>query len=131
MTEVRKFVDRRTKEEVDNGLATQILYWYDSDEKGRRRTNAIAITNDRKLVVASSTCSKKDNFEKSKGRMIARKRLLGRAKENCWTLPVGIGKVDFPTRAAAAYKTISNDERGHKRAYNAGKIFEAYALSQG
>jgi len=139
------FVDRRTEQEQEEGFATQILFWYDTDKKKRRRVNGIAITTDGNLVVARSTCSKKDQFVKVHGRMIVTKRIFGRAKTHCWELmpyyvtEAGVATTSTPfssegfdiNRMAEACATVyaerfPNDDKGHKRAFNAGKIFTNY-----
>lgn len=127
------FVDRRTDDERDNGLATQILYWYDLDKKNRRRINGVAVDAEGNLAVARSTCSKKDHFIKAHGRMIVARRLLGGAQRHAWTLRVDIAPEQFgdadamATACAAAYgEMFPGDEKGHKRAYNAGKVFARY-----
>lgn len=125
MTEVKKFVDRRNAEEIAGDLATPVLFWYDTEDKGRRRVNCLAVTNGGFLVVAESVCSRKDQFVKAKGRLIASKRLLGRAQEYCWTMiPPKSNVSDMAAACAMAYRTLCPDnERGAKRAYNAGMIF--------
>lgn len=127
------FVDRRTDEEMNEGLATPILYWYDNDKKGRTRTNGVAISTEGRLLIARSTCSKKDQFIKSKGRMIVAKRMFGNAKTHCWELIVEgaddvIPNIDtFPTLVATVFdETFANDEAGRKRAYNAARVFVRY-----
>lgn len=132
MTEV-SFVDRRTDEQRDNGLATQVLFWYDEEGRGRkrrRRTNGIAITTDGTLLVSRATCSRKDQFIKSKGRLVVEKRILGRAQRHCWRLAPVNGMT--PEGFAAAYEGFfPDDEMGVKRAYNVGKIFTAFSENQG
>lgn len=126
------FVDRRTDEQRDEGLATQILFWYDQDKKKRRRINGMAVTTEGHLVVARATCSKKDQFVKVHGRMIVAKRLFGRAKNHCSVLVIpgadGVMSNDkMAEMAARAYEEMfPKDDKGHKRAYNAGKIFTNY-----
>ena len=130
------FVDRRTSEQINRGLATQVLFWYDEEgkkKKRRRRTNGVAITTDGLLVVARATCSRKDQFVKAMGRLVVEKRILGRAKKHCWALTVDPAWEDkpmwdeFPSMAAAVYTELfPDDETGIKRAFNAGKIFVAY-----
>jgi len=124
MTETSNvFVDRRTEEERKNGFATQVLFWYDTDSKKRNRTNGIAVTVDGKLVVARSTCSRKDQFVRSLGRMKVNSRLFGRAQKHCWVLDVVAGD-DVPTNVANAYAAqFPNDEMGVKRAFNIGKVY--------
>lgn len=121
------FVDRRTPEQQAAELATQVLFWYDEEGKGRkrrRRTNGIAVTTDGSLVVARATCSRKDQFVKAHGRLVVESRILGRAQRHCWVLTVSDAT---PEAAAAAYtETFPEDETGIKRAYNAGKIFATY-----
>lgn len=128
MTEA-SFVDRRTDEQRKNRLATQVLFWYDEDfseidGQPRRRVNAIAIDTDGTLIVARATCSPVDQFVKAHGRMVAEKRLLGRAQKSCWLLaPAG----DGPEGYAAAYAGFfPGDEIGEKRAYNVGKIYASW-----
>ncbi len=135
MTEVKKFVDRRNAEEIAGGLATPILFWYDTEDKGRRRVNSLAVTTEGFLVVAQSVCSRKDQFVKAKGRLITSGRLLGRAQQHCWTVIPCVNNVgDMAAACAMAYRTIfPKNERGAKRAYNAGMIFvnRAQALRVG
>jgi hypothetical protein len=123
------FVDRRTEEEQNSSLATQVLYWYDLEGTGRkrrRRTNGMAVTTDGQLVVARATCSRKDQFEKKMGRLVVSKRICGRAQRHCWVLGVDPA-LDAPEGMAAAYRALfPADETGIKRAYNAGKIFATY-----
>lgn len=121
------FVDRRTAEQQAAELATQVLFWYDEEGKGRkrrRRTNGIAITTDGSLVVSRATCSRKDAFVKAKGRLVVESRILGRAQRHCWVLSVdGL----TPEAVADSYREMfPNDEIGIKRAFNVGKIFAAY-----
>tara|TARA_S200002703_G_scaffold142606_1_gene135121 strand:- start:1739 stop:2182 length:444 start_codon:yes stop_codon:yes gene_type:complete len=122
------FIDRRTSDQMTGELATQVLFWYDVEGKGRkarRRTNGIAIATDGTLVVSRATCSRKDQFIKANGRLVVEKRILGRAQNHCWVLTLNPG--ELPEQAAAAYaEQFPNDVMGHKRAYNAGKIFAAY-----
>ncbi len=126
------FVDRRTDEQRDEGLATQILFWYDKDKKKRRRINGMAVTTEGHLVVARASCSKKDQFIKAHGRMIVTKRLFGRAKSHCVVLVIhgadGARTNDeMAAMAARAYQEMfPKDDKGHKRAFNAGKIFTNY-----
>jgi hypothetical protein len=135
MTEVNKFVDRRTEEERRNGLATQILFWYDDDvnkswrdkngqKQFRRRTNGITVNAAGNLIVARSTCSRMDQFVRAMGRLKVASRIFGNAKNHCWTLVVDLTVADLPTAFAAVYAdTFPNDEMGAKRAYNIGKVF--------
>ena len=127
MTEVNKFVDRRTEEEKRNNLATQILFWYDDDragKKGRVRTNGITVSESGMLIVARSTCSRKDQFVRAMGRLKVTSRIFGNAKKHVWTLPVDITVADVPAAFAATYAaTFPNDEMGAKRAFNIGKVF--------
>lgn len=124
MTEVNKFVDRRSDEEKSNGLATQVLFWYDKDSKKRTRTNGVAVTAEGHLLVARSTCSRKDQFVRAMGRMKVRNRIFGRAQKHSWTLVPNLGAVDLPAEFAAAYAALfPTDEMGTKRAYNIGKVF--------
>lgn len=127
------FVDRRTEEQRDNGLATQILFWYDADKKNRRRINGIAVSSEGRLLVARSTCSKKDQFVKAHGRMIVERRMFGHAQNHFVDLLVDIDPANFAdadamaVACAAAYADeFPDDEKGHKRAYNAGKVFASY-----
>jgi len=124
MTEVNKFVDRRTEEEKRNGLATQVLFWYDKDSKKRTRTNGITVTAAGELLVARSTCSRKDQFVRAMGRMKVSHRIFGRAQKHCWTVAVDLTGADLPAAFAAAYESqFPKDEMGTKRAYNIGKVF--------
>lgn len=122
------FVDRRTSEQRIGELATQVLFWYDQEGKGRkrrRRTNGMAITTAGELIIARATCSRKDQFVKAMGRLVVEKRILGRAKRHCWVLTLEAG--ELPQMAAAAYaEMFPEDEKGFKRAFNAGKVFAAY-----
>jgi len=137
------FIDRRTSDQRAGELATQILFWYDEEGKGkswrdlnhaestegvkmkRRQVNGIAITTDGVLIVARATCSRKDQFVKAEGRMKVEKRILGRAQKHCWVLALDVG--EYPEMAASAYAEVfPGDERGVKRVFNAGKIFAAY-----
>jgi len=132
MTEASRnvFTDRRTPDQIGGELATQILFWYDEEGRGRkrrRRTNAIAIATDGTLVVSRASCSRKDNFVKANGRLVAEKRILGRAQKFCWILTLDVVDNDFAAAAASAYtEHFPDDDRGAKRAYNAGKIYAAY-----
>lgn len=136
MTEAStQFVDRRTDAEKAAGLLTQTLYWYDADAKGRRRTNAMAITQDGLLLVSRATCSKKDNFEKRKGRNMAGgrllnfERLMARGDDTVKAIKLD-GGPNQPEEAARLYLLLfPGDERGSKRAYNAGKIWVNYISS--
>ena len=130
MTEVNKFVDRRTEEEKRNGLATQILFWYDKDrpgKRGRTRTNGIAITAEGTLIVARSTCSRKDQFVRAMGRMKVSNRIFGRAQKHCWVSTFDLRAAsndEIPTLAARLYSELfPGDEMGMKRAFNIGKVF--------
>ena len=88
------FVDRRTEAQRLGELATQVLFWYDEEGKGkswrdlkrdektssvtmkRRRTNGIAISMGCSLVVARSICSRKDQFCRDSGRHVVEQRIL-------------------------------------------------------
>ena len=88
------FVDRRTAEQKAGELATQVLFWYDEEGKGkswknlqrnettsdvtmrRRRTNGVAMTMSGLLAVARSVCSRKDQFSRSTGRLVVEQRIL-------------------------------------------------------
>ena len=88
------FVDRRTEAQRTGELATQILFWYDEEGRGkswlnlgrdektssvtmkRRRTNGVAISMDGNLLVARATCSRKDQFCRSSGRHVVEERIL-------------------------------------------------------
>jgi hypothetical protein len=119
-----EFVDRRTEEEKRNGLATQILFWYDKDSKKRVRTNGITITAEGTLVVARSTCSRKDQFVRAMGRLKVSNRIFGRAQKHCWAIPLDLASADLPQAVAAAFSLVfPDDEMGVKRAYNIGKVF--------
>lgn len=123
------FVDRRSEDEKRNGLATQILFWYDQDKKKRTRTNGIAVTIDGRIFVARSTCSRKDQFVRAMGRMKVSNRIFGRAQKHCWELATDLRKVDvnIPEMAAKIYSEVfETDEIGAKRAYNIGKVFARY-----
>jgi len=123
------FIDRRTPDQQAGELATQILFWYDEEGRGRkarRRTNGMGVATDGSLIVSRATCSRKDQFVKANGRLVVEKRILGRAQRHCWVLTVDQSG-EFPEAAAAAYaEQFPDDERGIKRAFNAGKIFAAY-----
>lgn len=124
MTEVNKFVDRRTEEDKRNGLATHVLFWYDKDSKKRTRTNGIAVTSEGQLIVARSTCSRKDQFVRAMGRLKVSNRIFGRAQKHSWVLVPNLGAADLPAEFAAAYAALfPADEMGTKRAYNIGKVF--------
>ena len=121
------FVDRRTEDEKRNGLATQVLFWYDQDKKKRMRTNGLAVTVDGDILVARSTCSRKDQFVKAMGRMKVSNRIFGRAQKHCWMMRVDLTAENLPEAAARAYAEVfPNDEMGTKRAYNIGKVFSRY-----
>ena len=118
------FVDRRSDDERKNDLMTQVLFWYDTDSKRRTRTNGIAVTVDGKLVVARSTCSKKDQFVRAQGRMKVTSRIFGRAKKHCWVLDIAQNWDNMPAAVADAYaKQFPSDEMGVKRAFNIGKVY--------
>jgi hypothetical protein len=127
MTEVNKFVDRRSEEEKRNGLATQILFWYDKDregKKGRIRTNGVAVTVAGDLLIARSTCSRKDQFVRAMGRLKVSNRIFGRAQKHCWAVFVDLAAADVPAAFAKAFSSLfPDDELGVKRAYNIGKVF--------
>jgi hypothetical protein len=149
MTEVNVrdgFVDRRKMEDKNAELATPVLYWYDEEGKGnkrRRRTNGVAVTTDGMLVVGRATCSRKDQFEKSKGRLVVSSRIYGRAKKHCLVaIPILVSN-DGTTRTPFAHQNFdvdkmaeacasvyreafADDDLGAKRAYNAGRIFSHY-----
>lgn len=140
------FVDRRTPQQKNSELATQILFWYDnphpemrdskfdknSSREGLVRTNAIAITTDGLLLVARSTCYIRDQFIKKLGRQKAEFQLLGRGG-SCVVLQLDDG-LDPSEAASAAYVAMFPDEpvaddgksQGSKRAFNTGRIFEHY-----
>jgi hypothetical protein len=123
------FIDRRSDEERDNGLATQILYWYGQGSKKRRQVNGVAMTTDGYLFVARATCSKKDQFVKAHGRMIVSQRMFGNAQKHCWLLILDPSDnlAGIPEAAAAVYaQEFPDDEVGKKRAFNAGNIFVRY-----
>ena len=126
------FVDRRNSTEVAAGLATPILFWYDTDRKGRKRTNGVAVTMDGHLMVARAVCSKKDQFVKAGGRLRVTGRLLGNAQRHCWKLPISgmngsAANNVIPEMAARAYEeAFPGDTMGHKRAYNAGNVASRY-----
>lgn len=128
---MNKFVDRRTEEEKRNGLVTQTLFWYDKDSKKRTRTNGIAVTSEGHLIVARSTCSRKDQFVKAMGRMKVTNRLFGRAQNHCWIIVPNSGAVDLPAEFAAAYAELfPSDEMGTKRAYNVGKVYTNWLANE-
>lgn len=125
------FVDYRSQEQINAGLATPILTWYDEEGRGkkrRRRTNGIAMTMEGMLVCADAVCSRKDQFIKAHGRMVVEQRILGQAQDHY--MMIGLEPAedeDFAKEAAAAYREFFPDnEAGAKRAYNAGKMFMAY-----
>ena len=142
------FQDRRTNDQRNAGLATQILYWYDEEGRGRswndpavkgerrppnsmkrRRVNGVAVTTDGCLFVSRATCSRKDQFIRSHGRMVVESRILGNAQQHCWKLivPDGDNLEKFAENCAAIYaEEFPDDERGRKRAYNAGNVFVRY-----
>jgi hypothetical protein len=126
------FIDRRTNDEKRANLATPVLYWYDTEEVGykdgepRRRTNGMAVDIGGNLIVARSTCSTKDQFEKRMGRLVVSKRIMGRAQRHCCVLTVD-RDLEAPEAMAKAYRrTFPDDSIGVKRAYNAGKVFAGY-----
>lgn len=125
------FVDRRSDDEKRNGLATQILYWYDRDSKKRIRTNGITVDTEGNMIVARSTCSRHDQFVKAMGRMKVAHRIFGRAQNHCWAVKVPFhGVEDLPAAFAKAYADMfESDEMGTKRAYNIGKVFTRYRQS--
>ncbi len=121
------FVDRRTDDEKRNGLATQVLFWYDQDKKKRARTNGLAVTLEGDILVARSTCSRKDQFVKAMGRMKVSNRIFGRAQKHCWQMRIDLSAANLPEAAAKVYaEMFPNDEMGTKRAYNIGKVFSRY-----
>ncbi len=124
------FVDYRSPEQINAGLATPILTWYDKEGHGRkrrRRTNGIAITTEGLLVYADAVCSRQDQFVKSHGRMVVEQRMLGQAKDHYVTILVNPEDEDRPKATADAYRELfPNNETGAKRAYNVGKMFVAY-----
>jgi len=126
----KTYIDKRTEEEKQAGLAIPILFWYDTDHKGRTRTNGVSMTHDGQLIVGRSTCSKKDHFNKKKGRMVVVQRILGRAKRHCYVVDMNMMNLEGNTtaeRAASAYvRTLGDDERGRGRAYNAGSTFTRF-----
>lgn len=139
------FVDRRTPQQKNAELATQVLFWYDnphpdmrkskydknSSREGFVRTNAIAITTEGTLLVARSTCFIRDQFIKKLGRQKAEFQLLGRGG-TCVVLQLDKG-MELSEAASAAYTEMFPDEpvsdgrsQGAKRAFNTGRIFERY-----
>lgn len=141
------FVDRRTDEQREAGLATHILFWYDHDKKHRRRVNGVAMTTGGYLLVARATCSKKDQFVKKHGRFIIEKRMFGNAKTHHWMfMPSYVTKdgactthtpftsigFDLNRMAEACANVYQDefpgDEMGVKRAFNAGRVFERYQV---
>jgi hypothetical protein len=122
------FVDRRTDDQREAGLATHILFWYDHDKKHRRRVNGVAVTTDGYLLVARATCSKKDQFVKSHGRFIIERRMSGRAKKHHWMLlPLTTSDELMSEACADVYRNeFPADEMGIKRAFNAGRVFARY-----
>ena len=123
------FVDRRTADQKTGELATPVLFWYDEEGKGRkrrRRTNGVAVTTDGFLMVARATCSRKDQFVKTNGRLVVEKRILGRAQRHCWMLRLD-GDGELSEIAATSYRELfPEDEMGIKRAFNAGRVFANY-----
>ncbi len=121
------FTDRRTEDEKRNGLATQVLFWYDQDKKKRTRTNGIAVTMEGDLIVARSTCSRKDQFVRAMGRMKVSNRIFGRAQKHCWMIRGDLTASNLPEAFAKVYAELfPNDDMGVKRAYNIGKVFSRY-----
>lgn len=126
------FIDRRSEDEKRNGLATQVLFWYDQDskKKKRRRTNGIAVTLDGRIIIARSTCSSKDQFVRSLGRMKVSSRIFGRARKHCWELPFDLRTVateQVAEQTARLYAELfPNDDMGTKRAFNIGKVFSRF-----
>jgi hypothetical protein len=119
------FVDRRNDQELLHGLATPILYWYDKDKKKRTRTNGITINMAGEMIIARSSCSKDDQFNRSTGRLKTSSRILGQARKHCWVLQTNISMT--PEDFANAYlELFPNDDKGCRRAYNVGKIFSRY-----
>lgn len=122
--------DRRTPEQIEAGLATPILWWYDEEvrpgKRPRRRVNGIAITKVASLVVARATCSYKDQFVKAIGRRIVEGRIL---KGSCdvWYLQ---DSEDWATAAAEAYRFLGefegDDEIGIGRAFNVGRLYAKF-----
>ena len=123
------FVDRRTAAQKLGELATPVLFWYDQEGKGRkrrRRTNGVAITTDGLLVIADTVCSRKDQFVKVHGRMVVEQRILGRAQAHCGLFYLSPDGSRAEAAAAAYRDEVGEDERGVKRAYNAGRVFDRY-----
>lgn len=170
------FIDRRTTEQQTGELATQILFWYDEEGKGkswlnlereektsnvmmkRRRTNGIAISMDGNLIVSRAVCSRKDQFCRGSGRNVVSQRILNAElavsrslrrkvieeekrrkaikdandsaprEDYCWILRLDKVKLDdLPLEAARAYtEMFPDDERGIKRAFNAGGVYVRY-----
>jgi hypothetical protein len=134
------FVDRRTQDQRKAELATQVLFWYDDPHQGRMRaskhdrntsrngrvrTNGVAISTDGLLIVARISCYIRDQFNKKLGRRKVEQQILGRAQA-CAVLQLD-NDMYLPEAAAAAYAEVfPGDDQGHKRAYNAGKIFMSY-----
>lgn len=133
------FTDRRSEDEVLGQLATPILFWRDTDKKGRVRTNGVAITTAGELIKATAVCSKRDQFVKSHGRMVVTQRIIGRAKRHCWVLYVhGVTGTSYDADdknnlrflIAKTYEDVfPDDECGRKRAYNAANIYRDYLAS--
>lgn len=123
------FTDRRTEEETSAMLATQVLFWYDKEGRGkkrRRRVNGLAVSTDGQLIYAEATCSRKDQFVKAQGRLVVSKRIMGRAKKHCYVLTLD-DKLEAPVAAVAAFRALFPDNAiGIKRAYNAGRVFARY-----
>ena len=141
------FVDRRTDQERAGGVATPVLFWYDEEGKGkswrglergektsgvkmkRRRVNGIAIGTDGVLIFATATCSRKDQFMKADGRMKVTSRILGRAQKHCWQFTLD-KDMSLEQAAASVFREFFTDnDRGIKRAFNVGRVFEAYKIS--
>ena len=124
------FVDYRSQEQINAGLATPILTWYDKEGHGRkrrRRTNGIAMTTAGMLVCADAVCSRKDQFVKAHGRMVVERRILGQARDHYVMLYLNLEEEDQAKATADAYREeFPDNEAGAKRAYNAGKMFVAY-----
>lgn len=127
------FVDRRTTQDIEDGFGTPILYWYDEDEMGRRRTNAMTISVTGvvpELLVARAACSDGDQFSRSKGRTIATGRLRGRAQAHFTAMPLEPSEDDSGSIAQLAAdmytREFENDTRGTKRAFNCGNIFDQF-----
>lgn len=124
------FVDYRSQEQINAGLATPILTWYDQEGHGRkrrRRTNGIAMTTSGMLVCADAVCSRKDQFVKAHGRMVVERRILGQARDHYIVINLNPEEEDQAKATADAYREFFPDnEAGVRRAYNAGKMFVAY-----